>query len=173
MDGMVEGWIWLRMDLWMDGIVEGWMEFSSGSVWRVAVVQSGEDLANLIRTHWHDHPGHHHHHCHHQQCDQQVAGKMMGNFAKVISIQVKTFFVKRVHFSGEVLQIYVLNQFQGIREEKATFNWTILATTAAECRRRRKTVATYRNIIKSWPDLPSIMMMIMMWWWEELLTCWY
>ena len=51
MDGIVEGW----MDGWncgrMDGIVEGWMEFSSGSVWRVAVVQSGEDLANLIRTH--------------------------------------------------------------------------------------------------------------------------
>ena len=67
-------------------------------------------------------------------------------------------FVKRVNFSGEVLQIYVLNQFQGVREEKATFNWTILAT-AAECRRRRKMVATYRNIIKSWPDLPSIMMM--------------
>ena len=51
MDGIVEGW----MDGWnfgrMDGIVEGWMEFSSGSVLRVAVVQSGEDLANLIRTH--------------------------------------------------------------------------------------------------------------------------
>ena len=34
--------------------------------------------------------------------------------------------------------------------------------SAAECRRRRKMVATYRNIIKSWLDLPSIMMMIMM-----------
>ena len=72
----------------MDGIVEGWMEFSSGSVWRVAVVQSGEDLANLIRTHWHDHTDHHHHHCHHQQ----VTCKAMDNFAKVISIQVRTFF---------------------------------------------------------------------------------
>ena len=94
MDGIVEGW----MDGWnfgrMDGIVEGWMEFSSGSVWRVAVVQSGEDLANLIRTHWHDHPDHHrHHHCYHHQCDhQQVAGKTMDNFSKMISIQVRTCF---------------------------------------------------------------------------------
>ena len=56
MDGILEGWIELWRDgLWMEfsmgGIVKGWMEFSSGSVWRVAVVQSGEDLANLIRTH--------------------------------------------------------------------------------------------------------------------------
>ena len=91
-DGIVKDGLWMEFS--MDGIVKGWMEFSSGSVWRVAVVQSGEDLANLIRTHWHDHPGHHHHQCHHHQCDhQQVAGKMMGSSAKVMSIQVRTFFV--------------------------------------------------------------------------------
>ena len=115
----------------MDGIVEGWMEFSSGSVWRVAVVQSGEDLANLIRTHWHD----------------QITLIIIITIAIINNViinrsQVKRWttspkwyqsklghvFVKRVNFSGEVLQIYVLNQFQGAREEKATFNWTILAT---------------------------------------------
>ena len=143
----------------MDGIFL-WQRLAGGG----CTIRGGFGKSYSNPLTWSDHPDHHHHHCHHQQCDhQQVAGKTMDNFAKVISIQVRTCFCEESQLFWRSFTNICVEPISGRQRGKGNFQLNDFGNcSAAECRRRRKMVATYRNIIKSWPDLPSIMRMIMM-----------